>query len=166
VTADRFAPLEILGVLDRHGVAFVLIGGVAGRLHGSPSLTGDLDICYDRRLENLERLAAALVEFGARLRGVDDGVPFLPDARTLAAGSNFTFTTTAGPLDLLGSPAGVRGYDELAANAEHIDVGGVMVAVADLDDLIRMKLAAGGPKDRVEVEILGALRDERSAGAG
>ena len=151
-------------MLDRHGVAFVLIGGVAARLHGSPSLTGDLDICYNRRPENLERLAAALVELEARLRGVDDDVPFLLDARTLAAGSDFTFVTTAGPLDILGSPAGIRGYDELAVNAEHFDIGGVTVTVADLDDLIRMKLAAGRPKDRVGVEILGALREERSAG--
>lgn len=166
MTPARFAPLEILAVLDRHGVASVLIGGVAGRLHGSPSLTGDLDICYDRRPENLERLAAALLELGARLRRVDGDVPFLSDARSLAAGSNFTLATTAGPLDVLGSPAGIGGYDELAANAEHMDVGGVVVAVADLDDLIRMKLAAGRPKDRVEVEILGALRDERSRGQG
>lgn len=158
----RFDPLEILRTLDRHGVTFVLIGGVAARLHGSPSLTVDLDICYDRRRENLERLAAALIELGAKLRGVDDDVPFLLDARTLAAGSNFTFTTTAGPFDVLGSPAGIQGYDELAANAEQMDIGGVVVPVADLDDLIRMKLAAGRPKDRIEAEILGALREERS----
>lgn len=162
MTAGRFDPLEILRVLDRHRVTFVIIGGVAGRLHGSPSLTVDLDICYDRRPENLERLAAALVELGARLRGVDDDVPFLLDAKTLAAGSNFTFTTTAGPFDVLGSPEGIGGYDELAANAEQMDVGGVVVPVADLDDLIRMKLAAARPKDRIEAEILGALREERS----
>ena len=56
-SSQRFSPLEMLRVLDRHAVAFVLIGGVAARLHGSPSLTGDLDLCYDRRPENLERLA-------------------------------------------------------------------------------------------------------------
>lgn len=162
MTSGRFDPLEILRVLDRHGVAFVLIGGVAARLHGSPSLTVDLDICYDRRPENLERLTAALIELGARLRGVDDEVPFLLDAKTLAAGLNFTFTTKAGPFDVLGEPAGISGYDELAANAEEVDLDGVVVAVADLDDLIRMKLAAGRPKDRVEAEILGALREERS----
>src|SRR5213078_3529458 len=125
VTAERFSPLEMLRVLDRQGVAFVLIGGVAARLHGSPSLTGDLDLCYDRRPENLERLAEALRELGARLRGVDDDVPFLLDAKTLAAGSNFTFVTVAGALDVLGSPAGTRGYDELVANAERFDLGGV-----------------------------------------
>jgi hypothetical protein len=161
---ERFSPLDMLRVLDRHGVAFVLIGGVAARLHGSPSLTGDLDVCYDRGKENLERLAEALKELRARLRGVDDEVPFLLDAKTLKAGSNFTFLTMAGPLDVLGLPAGTRGYEELVANAETMDIGGIDVLVADLDDLIRMKLAAGRPKDRIEVEILGALREERSTG--
>lgn len=161
MTEERFAPLEMLRTLDRHGVAFVLIGGVAARVHGSPSVTTDVDVCYDRRGDNLERLAEALHELGAKLRGVDEDVPFLLDARTLAAGSNFTFITVAGALDVLGEPAGTRGYDELVANAERIDLGGLEVLVADLDDLIRMKLAAGRPKDRIEVEILGALREER-----
>ena len=162
--AERFSPLDMLRVLNRHRVAFVLIGGVAARLHGSPSLTGDLDVCYDRGQENLERLAEALKELQARLRGVDEDVPFLLDAKTLKAGSNFTFVTTAGALDVLGAPAGTRGYDELIANAERMDIGGLEVLVADLDDLIRMKLAAGRPKDRIEAEILGALREERSTG--
>lgn len=155
-----FDPVAMLEVLQRHGVRFVLIGGVAARIHGSPSLTGDLDLCHARDSDNLTRLSAALVEMGARLRGVDDDVPFRLDARTLAAGQNFTFATERGALDVLALPAGIRGYDELAANAIIVDVGGLEVAVADLDDLIRMKLAAGRPKDRVEVEILGALREE------
>src|SRR2546423_199280 len=164
MTAEGFSPLEMLRALDRHGVAFVVIGGVAARLHGSPSVTTDVDVCCDRRSDNLVRLAEALVELGAKLRGVDEDVPFLLDAGTLAAGSNFTFVTAAGALDVIGDPAGTRGYDELIANAERVDVGGLEVLVADLDDLIRMKLAAGRPKDRIEVEILGALREERRAG--
>jgi len=161
---EQFSPLDMLRMLDRHGVNFVLIGGVAARLHGSPSLTGDLDVCYDRSRENLPRLAEALQELQARLRGVDEDVPFLLDARTLKAGSNFSFVTTAGALDALGAPAGTQGYDELVVNAERMDIGGIEVLVADLDDLIRMKLAAGRPKDRIEAEILGALREERSTG--
>jgi hypothetical protein len=74
---------------------------------------------------------------------------------------NFTFRTTAGDLDVLGQPAGVDGYAELAPNAVLVDIGGAQVRVADLDDLIRMKVAAGRPKDRIEVEVLAAVRDER-----
>lgn len=166
MTRPRFDPLGMLEVLDRHGVAFVVIGGIAARLLGSPSLTGDLDLCPDRRPENLERLAAALADLDARLRGVDDEVPFLLDARTLAAGQNFTFSTRLGPLDVLGLPAGTRGYGELETNAARMDVGDVTVAVADIDDLIRMKLATGRPKDRIEVEVLTAVREERAVDPG
>src|SRR5687767_11802147 len=110
LTGDVFDPLELLRALAEHGVEFVLIGGVASRLHGSPSVTRDLDICHSRTHENLERLAVALRGLGARLRGVDEDVPFILDARTLEAGGNFTFSTDAGALDILACPAGVGGY--------------------------------------------------------
>jgi hypothetical protein len=162
-----FDPIAALAVLQRHGVRFVVIGGVAARLWGSPTMTNDVDICYDRDRANLERLAAALQELHARLRGVDDEVPFLLDAETLARGQNFTFTTDLGPLDILGLPAGVKDFNELAVNATSFDLGdGVIVSVCDLDDLIRMKRAAGRPKDRVELEILAAVREERDRPKG
>jgi hypothetical protein len=160
-TSSPFDPLAALKALSDAGVAFVLIGGVAARLHGSPSLTRDVDICYARELPNLERLADFLRGVRARLRGIDDDVPFLLDARTLQAGGSFTFTTDVGDLDLLAVPAGVGGFDDLARSAERVDLGDVTVMVATLDDLIRMKRAAGRAKDRAEVEILAALRDER-----
>lgn len=157
---NAFDPLTLLHGLFLAGVEFVLIGGVAARLHGSPSLTRDVDICHAVDTANLERLANVLVALHARLRGVDEDLPFVLDARTLRAGANFTLTTDSGDLDLLASPAGVGGYDELASVANVVDLGEFSVRVARLDDLIRMKQAAGRPKDRVEVEILAALRDE------
>jgi hypothetical protein len=160
-----FDPIGALQTLQRHGVRFIVIGGIAGRLWGSPTMTNDIDICYARDPANLERLAAALGDLHARLRGVDEEVPFLLDAITLGKGQNFTFTTDLGPLDVLGLPSGVNDFNELAANASQFDVGeGVIVPVCDLDDLIRMKRAAGRPKDRVELEILSAVREERERG--
>src|SRR5207247_4039608 len=91
-----FDPLAIVETLGRHGVQFVMIGGMAGAAYGSPSVTMDLDICYERRRENLERLAEALREMEARLRAVDDEAPFVLDAATLLAGDHFTFTTRYG----------------------------------------------------------------------
>ena len=155
-----FDPIEVLRVLKSHGVPFVIVGGVAARIWGSPTVTRDVDICAARDAENLERLAAALTELGATLRGVDDDVPFLLAARTLEAGGNFTFSTRRGPLDVLAYPAGVDGYDELVAHARPVMLGDLEVLVADLQDLITMKTAAGRPKDRVEVEILRAIADE------
>jgi predicted nucleotidyltransferase len=161
-----FDPVAALATLQRHGVQFVVIGGVAGRLWGSPTMTNDVDICYDRDPANLERLAAALRELHAGLRGVEDDVPLQLDATTLANGQNFTFTTSLGPLDILGLPAGIRDFKELAVNATSFDLGdGVIVKVCDLDDLIRMKRASGRPKDRIEVEVLSAVSEERDRSA-
>ncbi len=157
-----YDPLNILNVLLDKGVRFVVIGGVAGRLWGSPTMTNDIDICYARDPDNLHRLVEALRRLGVRLRGVDDDVPFLLDPETLAKGMNFSFICDSGPLDLLGEPAGVRGYEELEPNASPMDLGsGIVVEVCDLEDLIRMKRAAGRAKDRIELEVLGAVREER-----
>jgi hypothetical protein len=156
-----YDPIAALRTLLEHGVKFVVIGGVAGRVWGSPTMTNDLDVCYARDDDNLTRLAAALDALRARLRGVEDDVPFHLDAATLKAGQNFTLESSAGALDVLGMPAGVGGYDDLVANAVETDLGeGLVVPVCHLDDLIRMKRAAGRPKDRIEVEVLAALRDE------
>ncbi|MEP6693896.1 MAG: hypothetical protein ABJB39_04575, partial [Chloroflexota bacterium] len=159
---DRgFDPVAALQILVAHDVDFVVIGGIAGRLWGSPTVTRDLDICYGRTPANLERLAAALKKMRVKLRGVSDDVPFLLDARTLAAGDSFTFKSDVGDVDCLGTPTGTGGYNDLRASAERMDVDGLKVWVTSLADLIEMKRAAGRPKDRVELEILGAVRDER-----
>lgn len=160
MTSGEFDPVLALQTLARHGVRSVVIGGIAARLLGSPTVTRDTDICYERTPENLERLAAALEELGATLRGVDEEVPFLLDAKTLAAGDHFTFRTVAGDFDVLGTPAGVEGFDELVQRAKPFDIDGVTVLVASIDDLIRMKRAAGRAKDLIEVEVLAAVRDE------
>jgi predicted nucleotidyltransferase len=162
--AVPFDPLRGLATLHRHGVRFVIIGGIASRLHGSPSVTRDLDICYARDAANLEALAAALVDLHARLRGVAEEVPFRLDAQTLHRGDSFTFATDAGDLDVLGTPSGTAGYEELARTADDVEMGSLRVKVASLDAIIAMKRAAGRPRDRVEVEILEALRDEIDSG--
>ena len=148
------------GVLSKQGVRFVVVGGFAGRIWGSPTVTNDVDICYARDRANLERLAAALSSLHARLRGAPEAVPFRLDSRTLEAGDHFTFVTDAGNLDCLGIPAGSSGYDDLTSTAKEFDLGKLKVKVAALEDLIRMKRAAGRPKDRIEVEVLKALQEE------
>jgi hypothetical protein len=160
VSEPSFDPLAGLRALARHQVRFVLIGGYAAALRGSPMMTGDIDICYAREAENLERLAEALRELGAKLRGVSDDVPFQLDRRALQAGDHFTFSTEVGPIDCLGTPAGTEGFADLDASSTEEDLDGLVVRVASLDDLIRMKRAADRPQDRIAVEWLTALRDE------
>lgn len=165
MSSPRFDPVHMLRRLQAHRVRFVLVGGLAAKAHGSPTLTVDIDICYARDRENLESLAAALGELGAKLRGAPPDLPFHPDRRTLERGDTFTFTTDHGDLDILGTPSGTAGFEDLSANAEEAVLGeDLVVPVASLDDLIRMKRAAGRPKDRVELEILGAIRDELAGG--
>jgi hypothetical protein len=160
VNEPRFDPLAVLRTLVDHGVRFVLIGGFAAAIRGSPVITGDIDICYARDDDNLERLAAALDELGSTLRGAPSDVPFRPDARTLKAGDHFTLATNEGPLDCLGTPAGTDGFADLNPSATDEDLDGLVVRVASVDDLIRMKRAAGRPQDLIAVEWLAALRDE------
>jgi hypothetical protein len=155
-----FDPLRALGALVKRKVRFVLIGGFGARLHGSPTVTNDLDLCYARDQANLEAMAKALQYLHAQLRGAPPDVPFVLDARTLRAGDHFTFVTDAGSLDILGTPSGVSRFEELDRAAVEMDLDGLRVRVASIDDLIRMKQAAARPKDLIEVEILGALREE------
>src|SRR5206468_2938302 len=147
---------------QRHGARFVLIGGYAAQIRGSPVITGDTDLCYSRDDDNLERMAAALQELGAKLRGrgIPDDIPFILDAETLRNGDHFTFSTVVGPLDCMGTPAGTNGFEDLDARATDEDIDGLVVRVASLDDLIRMKQAAGRPKDREHEIWLRALRQE------
>lgn len=156
--------LAALRTLSDYDVEFVLIGGVAAAAHGSPSVTADVDICYRRDDANLERLAAALRSMDVRVRGADDDVRMPLDARTMRAGDHFTFTGTNGDIDCIGTPAGTLGYDDLITGAVLMDFDGLRVHVAGIDDLIRMKRAAGRPKDRIELEILGALREMTEGG--
>jgi hypothetical protein len=158
-----FDPLGLLTALVDGGVEFLLIGGIAAAARGSPTATVDLDICYRRTPDNLDRLSGTLKSLNARFRGVREDVPFLLDAETLGAGDHFTLSTILGDLDLLGTPAGTAGYEDLLSGATEVELDGLTVKVASLDDLIRMKKAAGRPKDLVELEILGALRDELDA---
>jgi hypothetical protein len=160
VSEPPFDPLGALRTLSEHGVRFVLIGGYAAALRGSPMITGDIDICYARDGANLQALAGALEELGATLRGAPPDVPFRLDAATLKAGDHFTFSTKAGSVDCLGTPAGTDGFADLDASATDEDLDVLTVRVASIDDLIRMKQAAGRPQDLIAVEWLSALRDE------
>jgi len=158
----RFAPERILDRLITRNVRFIVVGGFAAQAHGSPSLTRDLDICYARDRENIERLADVLTDLAAVRRDLPPDAPRTPplDARTIRAGGLFTLMTSAGPLDLLAAPDPGLDYEQLVVRAVTGTIDGREILVASLDDLIEMKRAAGRPKDRIELEILGALREE------
>jgi hypothetical protein len=157
-TNAPFDPFAVLRLLYRHGVQFVIIGGIAGNLHGSNLITNDLDVCFARDRENLRKLAAALNELHARLRNFPPDLPYVVDEHALRLGETFTFETDYGLFDCLGNPAGTDGYIELRANAESMSVDGMPTQVASLTDLIRMKEAANREKDQWALVTLRAIQ--------
>lgn len=153
----EFSPVRLLERLAASGADFVVVGGFAAVAHGSTRLTNDLDISYSTEAANLEALGRALVDLRGRLRGVPDDVPFVPDGRTLRHTRVATLDTDEGPLDLLAEPAGAPEYSALRRRAERLDLSGVEVLVASIDDLMAMKRAAGRPKDTLDLEELEAI---------
>lgn len=156
-----FDPTEIIRILDQHDVRYVLVGGVAARLHGSPSLTEDIDLTPDRSTDNLRRLAAALDELGARLAVPDreQGLEVPLDENTFSS-PVMKFTTRAGEIDIVLEPAGVGGFERLEPNAVEFEVFDIHIKVAALDDIITSKEAASRPKDLAQLEILRELRQQ------
>jgi predicted nucleotidyltransferase len=149
---------EILRRLVERGVDFVVIGGIAAVLHGSARATFDLDITFATDDANLAALGDVLTALTARLKGVDDEAPFVPDARTLRRVELLTLVTSLGELDVLSVPPGAPAYADLRRNSDRYDLGGFNVSVASIDDLIAMKQAAGRTKDLLDVEELEAIR--------
>jgi predicted nucleotidyltransferase len=143
---------RLLEPLVRHGVDFVLIGGMAGIAQGSNYPSFDLDVAYSREKANVRRLVSALEEIEVRLRGAPADLPFHLDEQVIENGANFTFVTPFGDFDVLADVAGVRSYRELLAKSEKREFFGLEVRVASLDHLITMKRAANRPKDRNMLE--------------
>jgi hypothetical protein len=154
----EFKVERILRTLTGHGVDFVIVGGIAATLVGSARDTFDLDVCPALDPGNLDSLGKALLELEARLRGVEEAVPFTPDGRALWNVDLLTLDTVAGPLDILMRPNGAPPYEQLRRRAERKDLGSFSVLVASIEDLIAMKEAAGRPKDLVVVEELEAIK--------
>jgi hypothetical protein len=160
---------HLLAVLDRNGVAYVMIGGMAAVTHGSPFPTEDVDITPAPGLDNLERLSTALRDLEARVRteGVPAGLAFDHSAESLAAAGTWNLTTRYGDLDLSFVPSGTRGYGDLKEGASRIELFGVTVMVASLADIVRSKQAANRPKDqRVLPTLRVLLAGEQSSHGG
>jgi hypothetical protein len=160
-----FDPERVLRMLVNAEVEFVVIGGIAQNLHGYDRYTGDIDFCYRRTRDNVDRLVGVLRALEAQPRNwPPDAPPFAVDRRALLNGDSFTFDTVAGDVDILGTPSGTQGFDDLAARAERMPFDGdVVVPVVSLADLIAMKRAAGRPKDIGDLSELERLQELKVA---
>jgi len=155
---------RILTALRSADVSFVIIGGVAATVHGSARLTSDIDVVYERSPANIERLVKAMAPLKPYLRGAPPDLPFRFDSETVRRGLNFTLSTEAGPVDVLGEITGVGDYHAVFAVSEEISLFGASYRCISLDALIVSKRAAGRPKDLEAVAELEIIRDERVTG--
>lgn len=150
---------ELLATLDRHAVEYTVIGGVAAQVHGHRRTTKDLDVIPAPDAENLRRLASALAALGARPRDVPGAGA--PTMQQLAAAPIVPpLTTRHGELHILRDVPGAPPYAELRARALVIDLDGISLAIAGLDDLIAMKRASGRPSDIGDIAALTAVASD------
>jgi hypothetical protein len=156
----------IVQVLNRHRVRYVVIGAFAAIAQRAPiPATRDIDLTPDVGSDNLARLSAALRELKARIRteAVPEGLPFDHDGASLGRAAVWNLICPYGEFDLSFRPSGFsNGYRQLARRAHRVSVEGIEVSIADLDDIIASKEAAGRPKDLQVLPILYRHRATRS----
>ncbi|MCK7592927.1 hypothetical protein [Pseudomarimonas salicorniae] len=149
----------ILAALQRHGVEFAVVGGVAAVLHGAPVTTFDLDTLVRVDEKNADRLLAAFDEINARYRG--HAPPLKPVREDILAGKHLLLMTDAGPLDVLGFIGRDDRYEDLCTRFETVRLEGVDFSILGLDELIRQKRAMGREKDLIALRLLEAVKRER-----
>jgi hypothetical protein len=154
----------IMAAFERHEVAYVVIGGEAARARGWPEQTEDVDVTPERSKENLSRLADALEELEAGFRVDPRRYPegFRPpggiDWRTFRSQVWVTLTTRHGDIDIVLTPDGTDGYEEIAQTAtrERLEGTEIVVPVASAEMILQSKTAADRPKDHA---VLDRMRD-------
>lgn len=146
---------EIFRSLARHEVDYVLIGGIAVQTHGHVRMTNDADLIPSPDPANLARLADALKALDARVLNPGHEKDEITSAM-LPRATIWQFTTRAGGIDVMHEVPGGREFDDLRAAALEVQLAGITVPVAGLDDLIRMKEARGR---NIDLEDIAALTD-------
>lgn len=150
---------ELITALHRHGIEFIVVGGLAAVIQGAPVHTLDLDVVYARTPDNIERLLVLLAELDARFR--TDPRELRPDASHLRSTGHKLLKTKFGVLDLLGTIEENTTYEDLLGDSEVVEVAGYETRVLSLERLISVKEKLTRPKDRLMLTILRATLDER-----
>jgi len=150
---------ELLVRLVCADVRFVLIGGLALGSWGVIRGTKDCDIVPDPAPENLDRLAGVAGDLGGHVQleesllGSERSI-----AALLASGERALISTQMGELDVVQGLKGVPSYVDLRTRAIDVELAGVTIAICALEDLRRMKRAAGRPRDLVDLDDLDAAQ--------
>jgi len=146
---------KILDDLNRAGVRYVLIGGIALIRHGVVRATRDVDVVLAPELDNLERLRALIIQWPAT-RPDGSAVPH----DSIAPGRTIHLSTPHGELDLLAERPPPLSFAELSARADTRRVDGVETPICSLADLVALKRIAGRERDLVDLHELEAAHGE------
>jgi hypothetical protein len=162
---ERFDPLAVIRAFQREQAFYVVIGGLARVLQGAEELTYGVDLCPSTREPNLERVQAALEALEAEARDRRK----TPVAERVARGEEpIPYRTPAGEVQIVPTPAGTQGYDDLRRRASREYLGdGLRPEVASINDLSRMLAARGREDDLQKLLAMRRLHElERSIGRG
>ena len=153
--------LEILKVLSKHKVDFIIVGGVCAVLHGAPVSTFDLDLVHSRSPDNLSRLMAALKELEAYYRGREDR-RLKPQLSHLSSPGHPLLMTRLGPLDMLGTIGKGHDYEGLRKHTLELEIEGLPLRMLALDALTRIKKETITDKDKATLPILEKTLEEKA----
>lgn len=157
----EFDPLQMLAVLARHEVEYIVVGGFAARVHGAPIVTEDLDLIFSKDSDNIARLVRALAELHAIYRD-PAGRHIEPTEAKLASssgGGHHLLQTPHGDLDVLRDSGGLT-FDDLTSSAVTLEIEGTRTRFASLELIIEMKERAGRPKDLAVLPVLRAVLED------
>jgi predicted nucleotidyltransferase len=148
---------QLLESLNQYNVKFLLVGGMAGVIHGHVRTTQDMDLWLKADDTNKDNLIRALKE--NKVAGADylKDVPLIFGWTSVAVGK-YGFT-----LDMGYNLKAFRDieFDVCYERAIEVTFDGVTFNVIQLNDLITEKLATGRPKDLVDAEELIKIKNER-----
>ena len=151
---------RLLQTLSAADVDFVIVGGFAAMLHGSSMLTRDLDVCMVLTDASVAKLRDAFRGLHPVHRQTTQRLSFLDTPDPGVPLKNVYLQTDLGPLDVLGTIAGLGDYAEVRRNAVPFELFGHRVFVISIDDLIHAKEALGRPKDLIVAQELRAIREK------
>jgi predicted nucleotidyltransferase len=129
----------------------VLIGNAAAALHGAPVTTVDFDFMFRKTAVNLRKLKALATKLNATVLR-----PYYPVSDMFRVVRD----DDGLQLDFMATIHGVKSFAGLRTRASLIEIGGVSLHVAALDDIIRSKKAAGRSRDLAVLESLERTREE------
>lgn len=149
-------PAAIFDVLRRHEVDYVVIGELAAIAHGEARNTNIIEFTAATSRTNLVNLVDSLHELGATLdSGSNSQIGSTAySAEALISAVQLRFRTRTGGLDFFNEVPGGLPFEDLRRNAIKVNVAGTAIRVAGLEDLLRMKHAAGRDQDLRDIAAL------------